>query len=661
MTGTGPDDGQAGERPGACTRHPDAAAGFQCCECGELLCRRCVKIGSHLVFCSLCGERAVELDELDRHGAAQPGSRREAEQAGVDRLNALRRDAYRREAVQQEAPLQDPARPPLQRSPAPETPATDAAVVAVNHAVIPAATIAMVAALLFFLLDVRSVFLTDTEALKWIGFCFVVATVLIARYGRTSAKAERQGCYTVALAGATVTAMTVRSAAHPSGDFVGLLANLLIILVVWRFATRLTDRLSFEGTRDSHVAFAPLRGDPEPRLYGTERLALEQWKEVHDVAPAPAAGSDRGRRQKGGDGGGNPVAPVARLAAVGLLAFALGEPFLLAGPPAAGERALGAMVVFLLAAGVVLAAGSGLGTLHRVRRFGGQASLGMLPGRVASAAALMVVLSALALAMPGLETRGSGALRPKPPESGRPGGDSGEADGGEGSERSARSRQQERSAAEKAQGSGDSPQSRQADRRGRDAGERPPGLSGATVSLVGQLASLGRLLRWVVVLVAALLALWGLWWLLNHLGSSRRWLSETFGRLFRDLIAGLASLFRRRRKGRRKRLVDPFADLESLRRLAPREAVVEAYSRLLAAFEILEHPRLERQTPYEFLASIPARFEELSHPARDLTEVYVRVAYGAAPIDDTDRRDALAALEALERVHRTRIAGAPTG
>ena len=648
-----------GERgTGICVRHADTAAGYRCCECGQLLCDRCVKIGSHLIFCGLCGERAIELDELDQYDAALAGPRHEADWAAAERLAALQIDAARKDEVQLEptrpAPIRtDQVRPddvakgprPWRGSaPPPDPPGTAAAVFAVNHAVIPAATIAMVSALLFFLLDVRSVFLTDTTALKWIGFWFVVATVLIARYDRTSANAERQGCYTVALAGATVTAMTVRSAAHQSGGFVGLLANLLIVFVVWRFATRLTHRLSFEG---SHTKTA------KPRLYGTERLHLEQLRRDRGEAPAKA-----GREQKKPDDGGNPVAPVARLAAAGLLAFALGEPFLLAGPPAAGERALAAMIVFLLAAGVVLAAASGLGNLKRVRALGGQASLGMLPGRVAAAVALMVMLSALALAMPGIQVRGTGAQGPAATEDGDPGGDSGEASEGEnegsGSEQPAQARQRRDNA------SGRDPQ-RDPRSDSRESRQSAEGLSGAAASLIGQLAALGQWLRYAVVILAALLALWGLWWILNHLGSTRQWLSSIFGGFFRRLFAGLGGLFRRRKKQHRARRIDPFADWQTLRQLEPREAVVAAYGRLLAAFELLEHPRPERQTPYEFVATLPAQLKQLAGPARDLTEIYVKAAYSGAPIGDADRREALAALEEIKVLHQSLATGAAAG
>ncbi len=611
-----------------CARHQDAAAVYRCCECGEYLCSECVEIGSHLIFCGLCGERAIELDELESPGRSPGGVVQPSPPArpGFDRGAPRRVGSFGTAATssspsgQRVAPARDV-----------EAVETDVTVLAVNHVVVPAATITMVAALLFFLLDVRSVFLYGTEALKWVGFWFVMATVLIARYGRTSHNAERQGCYTFALAAATLTVMTVSPWANPTGSLPGTLANFLIILAVWRYASRLTRGLSFEGRRARK---------PEARLYGVERLRMEQWRQEHGEKPGEARSTRPATVE-------SPGAPVARLAAAGILAFALGEPFLLAGPPAAGERALGAMIVFLLAAGVVLAAGSGLGTLRRVRALGGQASLGSVPGRIATAGLAMIALLALALAMPGLEVRGTGALRPSTPDEGvEAGGTETEDQRATGDETGER----KESADQRRETEG----RQQAEDQRRDSNqsrEPPRGFSKAASSLVGMLAELGRWLRYVVLFLGALLALWGLWRLLPHLGGLRRGLTAGLGRFFRRLLAGLRGVFRRRRAGGSPaRRGDPFTDLESLRRLEPREAVLAAYGRLLLAFELLDHARPERHTPYEFLASMPSTLRDYAGPARSLTDVYVRVAYGGGLAGDDDRFSALAALDEIEKL-----------
>jgi len=45
----------------ACAQHPETPALFRCDGCDQLLCQECVKEGHVLLFCSLCGERALPL------------------------------------------------------------------------------------------------------------------------------------------------------------------------------------------------------------------------------------------------------------------------------------------------------------------------------------------------------------------------------------------------------------------------------------------------------------------------------------------------------------------------------------------------------------------------------------------------------------------------
>ena len=55
----------------ACAQHPGVNAAFRCDGCGRLLCEDCIKKGHALLFCSLCGERAMPLD------AGQPATVKE--------------------------------------------------------------------------------------------------------------------------------------------------------------------------------------------------------------------------------------------------------------------------------------------------------------------------------------------------------------------------------------------------------------------------------------------------------------------------------------------------------------------------------------------------------------------------------------------------------
>lgn len=68
----------------ACARHPAAAAAHRCDGCGELLCAECVEEGHRLLFCRLCGERALPLDD-DGRPAAAPRNIVERRRAAVAR------------------------------------------------------------------------------------------------------------------------------------------------------------------------------------------------------------------------------------------------------------------------------------------------------------------------------------------------------------------------------------------------------------------------------------------------------------------------------------------------------------------------------------------------------------------------------------------------
>ncbi len=46
-----------------CTQHPEVAAQFRCDGCGKLLCGDCIRKGHALLFCTVCGERALPLAE----------------------------------------------------------------------------------------------------------------------------------------------------------------------------------------------------------------------------------------------------------------------------------------------------------------------------------------------------------------------------------------------------------------------------------------------------------------------------------------------------------------------------------------------------------------------------------------------------------------------
>lgn len=488
-----------------------------------------------------------------------------------------------------------------------------------HHVVVPAAVIAMVASFLFYLVDVRSAYLGGGAALKWIGFCFVLATVLIERYQRVTSEADLKGCYTGALAAATIVVMIAAPWDPESGKAGQVFANLLIVGLVWHFATRVTRELSPEIDR-------PPTRRTIPQIYGGPSLPIPDKK-----PPVPIR---------------NPAARVAQLAAAALLIFALTEPVLLAAVPQTGVKALAAVVIFLFSTGVVLAAGSALETLRRAERAGAEVHPGLVPGRVALAAFLLVLVLASGLALPGLEYQGTGRLKPPPAlgkgvEENR--GNQETLDPGQPSENMPKGDLGEELALPVDPALPAAP--------GGSLDETPPPAPsrqqeapspGPAAGLLSLLARIGRLLLIPLVLAFAGAALWGLirlWPLLAGWRSkaARRW---------RALLDRLAGLFPRPRQPSGA-VADPFKSLDALLDLSSRDTVLAAYQRFLLLLESLGHQRPERATPYEILAGLPLHLKPLEGPARTLTDLYILAAYAADPVEPGAPERSVEALKSM--------------
>jgi len=472
------------------------------------------------------------------------------------------------------------------------------AMLLIHHAVMPAAVIAMVASFLFYLVDVRSAFLGGGPHLKWIGFFFVMGTVLIERYSRASGDDYLQGCYTIALAGATIMVMLTAPWESGAPRFDQRLANLLIVAAVWRFATQVTRGLSPELDRPD---------GKRSTLLGVEQLTMQAWqseraRETGIAPPPPKKVATPIPR--------NPAVSVARLAAAALLAFALGEPVLLGAAPQTGVRALAAVIVFLFSTGIVLSAAATQHALRRAERGGGRASASLLPGRLALAAVFLAAVLAAGLALPGLDFQGTGRLRPPSTT-------------GEGSDRD---RGQQRT--------------EQLNRVSKTpTGDKTSDFAGPAGSLLRFLATIGK---WLIIplalalFAAALLTLVRLWPLLAS------WRGRLADR-WRRFLKRLADFFRWS-SPRKAGGDDPLADLEGLSLLPPREAVLAAYQRFLAHLDRLGHPRPEKATPYELLNAFPPSLGSLKDPARTLTELYVQAAYAAEPVEPGAGQRAITAL-----------------
>ncbi|HKH45247.1 MAG TPA: DUF4129 domain-containing protein [Thermoanaerobaculia bacterium] len=518
------------------------------------------------------------------------------------------------------------------RAPLDESPAT----FLTHHVVVPAAVIAMAASFLFYLADLRSAFLGGSRALKWVGFCFVVATVLNERYGRSSGgDAHLQKFFTLALAGATTVVLLFAPWETPRGSLWLTLANLLILAVVWHFATRITRELSPETGRDI----------PRTGQLGWDLLLFEPRlaDEAAVDAPQPEATPASPR---------NPAATVARLAAAVLLTFALSEPIVLGAAPQTGAKALAAVMVFLFSTGVVLAAGSALDALRRAESAGGRVAPGLVPGRMALAALLLGAVLASALALPGLHLQGTGGLRPPTTH-------------GEGVERERGNQETDHPGQPNAtipgKVTGDHLRSDASDTSQAtsppESPEKSPGESpqpstlsrGPVAGSIGWLAAIGKWLLISLILTLLCAGIWGLarlWPLLKswRIRAWNRW------RALLDRLAGLLGRLsgpRRRNRPGFDQGADPLTGSDDLLDWPSREAVLAAYHRFLALLESLGHSRPETATPYEILEGLPPHLRPLEKPARTLTDLYVQAAYAAEPVERGAQERAIGALKAL--------------
>jgi putative effector of murein hydrolase LrgA (UPF0299 family) len=577
----------------------------------------------------------------------------------------------------------------------------------VTHLVIPGAIVLMVCAFLFFLIDVRAVLFPGAELLKGVGFFFVVATVLIVRYGRMYQETERKYLYLAALAASTGFSMSYVSDNAGLGRLAiwgGTMVDLVIVAAVWWLATAVTHCLSLDEEAHDTSGLEGLRIEDAdssgPRLAVTPaslRAVGTGSRQSEPAGPRPATASDapvggveqgragrprhlhrppRGRPavppggasawytlartawrailgRRGGDAHGNPARAVIRLALVALVAFALGEPLIMSGAPEIGPDALLAMVAFLFATGLLLAAGSAVGMLRHASSRGGTVSLELIPLRVFSGGALLVLVLSVGLAMPGVQYRGSGVLHARPWDPTTPARDLAE-------KIEARARAVDPEAADPAEetrrapargapGRRDSEQG-EAEQGGEDRDAAPPSDDPAPAD-GGVLASLTRLGATLLVPLLAIAGLFGLLTLvrLRPLWTGWRHRAE---RWLAALAARLRSALDRLRHHGDITTSDPLEGWEQLDMLAPTDAVRGAYGRFMALTDALGHPRPPRLTPLEFLRTLPLELRAHTRELRTLTELYVRAAYSPAGVDREEKARALEVLRSLHAVQR---------
>lgn len=608
------------DAPPVCAGHPHIEATHQCQGCLRHLCRQCLSQARHIFFCRFCGGHATRLVS----GLNEKVTASEVISAGAQAFKGV-------------------------------------GVHIVNHIILPITIIVMVTAFLFFLLDVRSVFLEGSPGLKKIGFFFAVATVLTARYGTIYAIRSRQNLYTLALSAATFLAMNKHS-----GGPANLFINVVVIAVIWRFSTSLTNSLNID--EDDEIK------DPhERKMYGLERIKHEEMEEKLGLdsnrykrkKPGELDKSkDKSKSKKkknwftaGSDALGNPSKSVARLAAMAVILFALGEPFILSGPPDVGQRALMAVIVFLLCTGIVLACGSGVGTYRHTVKLGGKATLGMIPMKMFTGFLLMLTILAAGLMVPGLRYEGSGSIQPKGiyGKGGSGKGEEGQKkDGGsqgkQGQKDQQTQQQQARNKKEMDEATGKNVKQRQSRQSsGQGGGQSATEKAFGIFSQIGKLLLIPLAIGLIVLIIYILVKLWPAlkgW----RSGMSERW------RKFLEKLRALFALRRTKTSGDVQPVRDPLAALSTIHTLPPKDAILTAYSCFLAFIERQGYERLPRLTPYEYLYSLPDRLSYLDKPARQLTEIYVSAAYSTKAPTPEQSRQALQELSNLQGLIQNREA-----
>jgi hypothetical protein len=508
-----------------CALHPFSEATHYCSGCERPLCEEC---GTRLSYCGACGQPVLRYGE-------------ERGDHWVDQFFDKAMEHYGE---------------------------GDPVAAITLHGIIPAAVIGMVYSLLFYLLLIRSLFFGNTGSLQWIGFLFIMATVLTARYGRTRNDSMTQAAYTIVMLAATGMALMTRSESTAAA-----ISSMVLLALVWLYATGVTYALSLEG-----------KGE----------------KSTHGA-----------------------VAPVVGLGVFAIIGFAIGEPFMLNAPPEVAIQAILAIIMYLLSTGLVLAAASTTSQARRAFRAGGTVALRVMPLRIGVAAIIALALMAVSLSIPGVHYSGTGRLGLAPDEL----------------------LQQRRFAL------GSDPTAGMLGNEvidglpwgwlsGFESMTTRSGQARAAMAVVKLLQYTGAALLLLALLAVIAFAVQQRADVLGKLGPTIGRYLDWLRRKFASKVPDWA----RRDRGGRRRIIDPFADLDGLRARPAREAVVEAYLRSTVLLEGLGHPRPPAATPYDLLGSLPERLSHLSEPLDEITELYVRAEYSNQEIVDADRDGAVATL-----------------
>lgn len=518
----------------------------------------------------------------------------------------------------------------------------------------------LVGSLVYFLLDLRSIYVSagDTALLKYIFFCYIVATVLINRiralmgYGISGVYSLFLGVVVLLfLVGFSGSFGTLTGGASSASPGLALAVNIVIMGLIWLLCDRLTKSCHIDE-HDDTMAEGLMSG-----------IAPKKPPEPPKGAKEPADFKDRLPRK-------HPGSAVVYFSCMALIFFGAGLKLVPAEDAAVRIKTFWCMIVYVFCAFSLLM----LTSFSGFRHYFIQRKMAV-PGRIAAFWLLfgwaMVILTLIIADIFPQPTAAGPRLTTEVPAIGRARDTAmtlswskikGYASSNQTDEQkgSLKDSQEDRQAAQEAKAPAQSGAAKAEPARPTNmfSGlELPPGLERGVL---------------IICAIIALIVLWvALFAVFRVLGSIGAYRSGTIGvaSAFFRRMAEMLGFVRRvklpqiripRKKTLRIKVKDrsklasprfknPFRDPGLKSRLSPQELVRYSYSALIALAQDAGFPRRENQTPYEFAATLPEKLPNLSKPTRDLTEMYVRTEYAEQPVTQQD----MATLQTFWRVYES--------
>ena len=534
----------------------------------------------------------------------------------------------------------------------------------ITEIAIPVCIMGLVGGLVYFLVDLRSLYFPGGSGLlKYVFFFYIIATVLINRI-RALLGTAASAVYSFFLGAAVLLFLMVFSrvmgpmtggTSDVSGGVV-LAVNISIMALIWFLSDRLTKSCHIDEDDDtmaqglvSGVRYRRLREEPP-----------KEEKPVDFKENLPRK---------------HPGMAVAYFSCMSLLFFGVGLRLIPAQESWVRVKTFWCMVVYVFSAFslLMLTSFSGLRHYFRKRKMA-------VPARIAGfwllfgwAVAILVLVLADVFPQP---HGGGPRLRTEVPAIGRTVNTGARFSRSliEGLASSNRTDEQkgwlEDTGDEEGQREGRGADEEQGepggdkggDQRGEARTESTSARQSKTATRMSGKLNLGPVVTKLAIAILVLCGLVVLWFvllgackMLGSLGQYRRGRLGSASRLFRRLgeLLGLVRKIKppqvrlpRRKKLRVKvknraslacyRFRNPFRDPGLKARLAPADLVRYSYGALMAFAKDAGFPRQDDQTPYEFAVSLPEGLPRLSKPTSELTEMFVRAEYAPQTITGED-------------------------